>query len=414
MKLTTELRPGVDQVGYVDYNVRDFHSYDTRLGATYNSYLIRDEKVALIDTVKAPFADRLKRNVASLVVLEKVDYLVCLHAELDHAGSFPAMVAACPNATVVCNAKCRDALAGFFDVSSWNFQIFQPGESLSLGKRSLTFVNVPMVHWPESSIAYMPEEKILFSNDAFGQHIATSERFDDEYDLPKLLEEAKSYYANIVAPYGKQTLKALETAATLDIELIAPAHGVMWRSHIDAILKAYPKWATGAYAPKVLVIYDTMWNSTETMAEEIYAGAVEYGVKLAKENPTAPRLDVQLMHARKTTLTRIAAEALDAAAVAFGSATLNAWLMPQLGAVLDYFQGLKFREKTALAFGSFGWGQGGPEAIQKRLEVLKYPAITEAPIKAKQRPTAEVLEQCRAAGAELAKAAWERYCADQA
>ena len=133
MKLTVELRPGVDQVGYVDYNVRDFHSYDTRLGATYNSYLIRDEKIALVDTVKAPFADRLIRNVASLTALEKVDYLVCLHAELDHAGALPAMVAACPNATVVCNAKCKDALAGFFDVSNWKFQIFQQGETLSLG-----------------------------------------------------------------------------------------------------------------------------------------------------------------------------------------------------------------------------------------------------------------------------------------
>ena len=413
MKLTAELRPGIDFVGYVDYNVRDFHSYDTRLGATYNAYLIRDEKVALIDTVKAPFAEQLKRNVASLVELEKVDYLVCLHSELDHAGALPAMVKACPNAVVVCNAKCRDMLAGFFDVSDWKFQIFQPGESLSLGKRSLTFVNIPMVHWPESSIAYMPEEKILFSNDAFGQHIATSERFDDECELPKLLEEAKSYYANIVAPYGKQTLKALETAATLDIQMIAPAHGVIWRSHIADIVKAYPDWAAGKYAPKLLIIYDTMWQSTEIMAEEIYAGAVEFGQKLAKENPRERKLDVQLMHARKTTLTRIAAEALDAAAVAFGSATLNAHLMPQLGAVLDYFQGLKFREKTALAFGSYGWGVGGPEAIQKRLEIIKYPTIAETPLRAKQRPTAEALEECRQAGAKLAQAAWERYLADK-
>ena len=259
----------------------------------------------------------------------------------------------------------------------------------------------------------MPEEKILFSNDAFGQHIATSERFDDECELPKLLEEAKSYYANIVAPYGKQTLKALETAATLDIQMIAPAHGVIWRSHIADIVKAYPDWAAGKYAPKLLIIYDTMWQSTEIMAEEIYAGAVEFGQKLAKENPGERKLDVQLMHARKTTLTRIAAEALDAAAVAFGSATLNAHLMPQLGAVLDYFQGLKFREKTALAFGSYGWGVGGPEAIQKRLEIIKYPTIAEAPLRAKQRPTAEALEECRQAGAKLAQAAWERYLADK-
>ena len=413
MNLTTELRPGVDYVGYVDYNVRDFHSYDTRLGATYNAYLIRDEKIALIDTVKAPFAAQLKRNVVSLVDLDKVDYLVCLHAELDHAGSLPAMVEACPNATVVCNAKCKDALAGFFDVSNWKFQILNSGDSLSLGKRSLTLVNVPMVHWPESSVAYMPEEKILFSNDAFGQHIATSERFDDEYDLPKILEEGKSYYANIVAPYGRQVLKTLEAVAPLEIELVAPAHGIIWRSHIPEMLAAYKTWASNKYAPKVLVIYDTMWQSTELMAEEIYAGAVDYGRKLANENPSAPKLDVQLMHARKTTLTRLAAEALDAGAVALGSATLNAWLMPAMASVLAYFQGLKFREKTALAFGSFGWGPGGAEAIQKAIPELKYVPLTETPIKAKQRPTADDLAKCREAGENLAKAAWERYLADQ-
>ena len=413
MKLTYELRPGIDQVGYVDYNVRDFHSYDTRLGATYNAYLIRDEKVALVDTVKAPFAQQLQRNVAALVELEKVDYLICLHAEMDHSGALPAMVKACPNAVVVCNAKCKEALAGFYDVSDWKFQIVAQGESLSLGKRSLTFVNVPMVHWPESSVAYMPEEKILFANDAFGQHIATSNRFDDECDLPTLLREAKSYYANIVAPYGRQTLKVLETVKTLELELIAPGHGVMWRSHIKEIVEAYEKWASGKYAPKVLIIYDTMWQSTELMAEEIYAGAVERGQEIAKANPDAPRLDVQLMHARKTTLTRIAEEALDAAAVAFGSATLNATLMPQEAAVLAYFQGLKFREKTALAFGSYGWGIGAPEAIQKTLETLKYPAIELSPVKAKQRPDDAALDACRQAGAILADAAWERYRNDQ-
>lgn len=412
MKLTTELRPGIDQVGYVDYNVRDFHSYDTHRGATYNAYLIRDEKVALIDTVKSPFASQLKRNVEALVELDKVDYLVCLHAELDHAGALPAMVDACPNAVVVCNAKCKEALAGFFDVSSWKFQIVDSGETLALGKRSLTFVNIPMVHWPESTVAYMPEEKILFSNDAFGQHLATSERFDDEYDLSKILEEAKTYYANIVAPYGKQVLKTLETASQLDIELVAPSHGLMWRSHIAELVDAYKTWASNRYAPKVLVLYDTMWQSTEMMAEEIYAGAVEYGKQLAKENPGAPVLDVQLMHARKTTLTRLAAEAFDAAAVAFGSATLNAYVMPAMASALAYLQGLKFREKTALAFGSFGWGPGGPEMIQKKLVELKYPALTETPIRAKQRPTADALAQCREAGANLAKAAWERYLSD--
>ncbi|MGI6402404.1 MAG: FprA family A-type flavoprotein [Thermoguttaceae bacterium] len=413
MKLTFELRPGVDLVGVVDHNLRDFHGFDTSLGSSYNAYLIRDEKVALIDTAHPDFVDQFQRNVTSLVELDKIDYLVCLHAELDHSGALPEMVKACPNATVVCNAKCKEVLASLFDVEGWKFQIFENGETLSLGKRSLTFMNVPMVHWPESSVAFMPEEKILFSSDAFGQHLATSNRFDDECYLPLILAEAKIYYANIVTPYGRQVLKVLKSVDELQPEMIAPAHGVIWRSHVKEILEAYPDWASGKYAPKVLVIYDSMWHSTELMAEEIYAGAVEYGKRLAAENPNEPALEVHLLHARKTTLTRIAHEALDAAAVAFGSATLHAFVMPQMEAVLGYFQGLKFREKTALSFGSHGWGRGAPEIIQETLAALKYPALDASPIVARQRPNAAALESCRNAGAELAKAAWERYLADK-
>lgn len=409
MQLRAELRKNIDWVGYVDFGVRDFHSYDTQRGATYNAYLIRDEKTALIDTVKGPFAPQLLRNVAALTDLANVDYVVCLHAEQDHSGALPAVMSALPNATLLCNAKCRDTLAGLYDISGWKIQIVKSGESVSLGSRSLTFVDIPMVHWPESTVAFMPEEGILFSNDAFGQHLATSERFDDEYDLAKILEEAKSYYANIVAPYGRQVLKVLEAVATLDVKMIAPSHGLIWRKNIDAILSAHKAWASGKYAPKMLILYDTMWGSTETMAEEIYAGAVEFAQSLPAD---APRLDVQSMHLRRTTLTRIAAEALDAAAVAFGSPTLNANLTPATAAALAYFQGLKFREKTAVSFGSFGWGPGGAEGIQKALETLKYPTISD-PIKAKLRPTPDVLARCREAGAELAKAAWARFEVDR-
>lgn len=410
MNLRAELKKNIDWVGYVDYGVRDFHSYDTHRGATYNAYLVRDEKTALIDTVKSPFASQLLRNVAALTDLDKIDYVVCNHAELDHSGALPAVMAACPNATLVCNAKCLETLAGLFDISGWKTQVIASGDTLSLGSRSLTFVNIPMVHWPESMVSYMPEEKILFSNDAFGQHLATSERFVDEYDLAKVLEEAKSYYANIVTPYGRQVLKTLEVASQLEIETIAPSHGLIWRGNVDVIVNAYKNWASGKYSPKVLIVYDTMWQSTEAMAEEIYAGAVAFNETLP---PDAPRLDVQTMHARRTTLTRLATEALDAAAIAFGSATLNANLMPAMGAVLAYFQGLKFREKAALSFGSFGWGPGGAEAIQKALENdLKYPTLG-APLKSKLRPTPEILAQCREAGAALAAEAWRRYEADR-
>ena len=392
--MNTELAKNIDAVGYVDWTVRDFHSFDTPRGATYNAYLVRDEKTALIDTVKAPYAENLLRSIAAKTELSRVDYVVCNHLEPDHAGALPAVMKALPNATLYCNAKCRDELPGYFDISGWKIETIQPGEPLRLGARSLAFVNMPMVHWPESMATYCSEEKILFSNDAFGQHLATSVLFDDQWPLEETLAEAKTYYANIVTPYSRQVLKTLEAASGLDIRMIAPSHGLIWRKNLSAILSAYKAWASGEYAPKVLILYDTMWESTGTMAAEILAGTME----------VSDTLDVQRLHVRRTTLARIAAEMLDAAAVAIGSATMNAGIMPQLGAVLTYLKGLKFREKSAVAFGSAGWGPGGPETIAKWLDEVKYPTVHE-PVKARFRPTPEVLAECRAAGNALGQAA---------
>ncbi len=389
-----ELVKNIDWVGYVDWNVRDFHSYDTLRGATYNAYLVRDEKTALIDTVKAPFADNLLRNVAEKTDLSKVDYLVCNHAELDHAGSLPVVMRALPNATLLCNAKCRETLAAYFDLSGWNIKVVTPDEKLSLGNRTLSFLNTPMVHWPESMFTYVPEEKLLFSMDAFGQHLASSARFDDQWELAHTLWEAKTYYANIVTPYGKQVQKTLEAAAGIPIAMIAPSHGLIWRKHIPAILSAYQNWSTGKYSPKALILYDTMWESTGRMAEEILKGATE----------ESDAVDVQLMHIRKTTLTRIATEMLDTAAVALGSPTLNMMMMPQMSAVLNYVRGLKFSSKSAFAFGSCGWAHASTEQLARSMEELQWTSIRE-PIKTKYRPTADVLEACRAAGRLLVQTA---------
>lgn len=394
--MNTQLKPGIHWVGFLDWNVRDFHSFDTERGATYNSYLVQDEKTALIDCVKGPFAQQLLRNVQEKTPLEKIDYLVCNHAELDHAGSLPEVLKHLPNATLICNVKCKEVLATFFDISNWKIQTVASGETLSLGSRTLTFINTPMVHWPESMFTYVPQEKLLFSMDAFGQHLTTSARFDDEWPLEQIFEQAKSYYANIVTPYGRQVLKTLEAASTLPIEMIAPSHGLIWRTHPDKILSAYSDWAHGKFRRKMLVYYDSMWGSTEIMAERI--------VKAAQA--VSPDVDVHLMHVRKTTFSRMATEMLDAAAVAVGSSTLNGQMMPQLAAVLTYFKGLRFREKSTFAFGSYGWGVGGPEQIQKELDEMKWSTITEL-VKSKNRPTPQILEQCDAAARKLAQIAAE-------
>jgi len=391
--MDTTLRENIDWVGFVDWNVRDFHSYTTARGATYNAYLVRDEKTALIDTVKAPYVDRLLKAVAALKDLSAVDYVICNHAEPDHSGGLPRVMAALPNATLVCDRKCSQTLAMYYDTAGWKVQVVATGDAISLGQRTLHFVETPMVHWPDSMFTYVPEEKLLFSMDGFGQHLASTVRFDDEMALCTIMEEAKIYYANIVMPYGKIVAKVLEQAAALDIEMIAPSHGVIWRKHIPAIIAAYKDWAVCRPKRKVLVVYDTMWESTGQMAEAIMAGA------------SLPGVEARMLHVRRADLTRVAAEVIDAAALALGSATLNQGMMPMMGAALTYLKGLRPAGKAAFAFGSHGWGKGGPEAVDECLRDMKWEVLRD-PLKARYRPTADVLQECREAGrmlAELAK-----------
>ncbi|MDR0705552.1 MAG: flavodoxin domain-containing protein [Planctomycetaceae bacterium] len=395
--MTTELAENIDWVGYVDWNVRDFHSFDTSRGATYNSYLIRDNKIAVIDSVKGLYASRLLQHLAEKTELANIDYVVCNHAEPDHAGGLIHLMANLPNAVLLCNAKCRETLAAYFDISNWKIQVVSPDDKISLGSRTLNFVNTPMVHWPESMFTYIPEEQLLFSMDAFGQHLATSERFDDQYDLATVLAEAKSYYANIVTPYSKQVLRTLEVAAKIPIKMIAPSHGLIWRTNIPKIVEAYQDWAGGKYAPKVLILFDSMWDSTAQMAEAILDGAVQ----------ESDNVDVQLMHVRRTALTRIAAEMLDAAAVALGSSTLNLQIMPQMASVTTYVRGLKFTSKTAIAFGSYGWAHAGSDQLDRWIEETGWTRLSQ-PIDSKFRPTHDILEKCRNAGRQLAQAALEK------
>jgi flavorubredoxin len=390
--MNTKLYDNIDWVGAVDWNIRDFHSYETVRGATYNAYLVRDEKTALVDTVKAPFSGRLLENVSALCDLSRVDYVVCNHAELDHAGALPEILRAMPRATLVCDKRCAVTLGEHFDTAGWKMHIVATGDAISLGRRTLQFVETPMVHWPESMATYVPEEKLLFSMDAFGQHYATNERFDDESDLPTVMDEAKTYYANIVMPYGAAVLKSLDRLAGFEIGMIAPSHGLIWRSHAADIVAAYRNWANHRAVSKVLVIYDTMWESTAAMAQAILDGAAQPGVKTS------------LISIRRSNLTHIAAETLDAAAVAFGSATLNRGMMPMAAAVLAYLEGLRPLNKSAFAFGSYGWGVGGAEAVDQALRRMEWNILRD-PLRAKYRPTPEILDECRRAGVLLSQCA---------
>lgn len=392
--MDTTLCKDVYWVGAVDWTVRDFHGYNTDQGSTYNAYLIKDEQPALIDVVKAPFSDVLLAHIAEQLDLEQVRWVICNHAEPDHSSALPAVMAALPNAVLVCTEKCRRILATYYAMQDWKVQILKPGDTLTLGTRTLEFIQTPLAHWPESMFTWSPTDKVLFSMDAFGQHYATSERFDDKADLCQVLEEAKTYYANILLPYGTPVSRAMAAAAKLDIAIIAPSHGLIWRSHIPKILEAYTRWSAGIVEAKVLILFDSMWHSTERMAKAIYDGALEGGAQ------------AQLHHVRRSSLTQIAAESLDAAAIAFGSPTLNKGPMPMAAATLTYLQGLKPPCKAALAFGSYGWVKGGAEAVQDCFETLNWNIIRE-PIRSQYKPVPETLDECRAAGRLLAEKAIE-------
>ncbi len=406
--METTLRDGIDWVGYVDWSMRDFHSYQTDRGVTYNAYLVRDEKTALIDTVKAPFADDLLGKIAAFTSPDKVEYVVCNHAEPDHAGSLTKVLKVLPNATVVCAAKAVSTLRRYHDTSTWKIRTVATGDEIPLGRRTLRFIETPMMHWPESMFTYVPEERLLFSMDAFGQHYSSSQRFDDQAPLCFVMEEAKSYYANIIMPYCRQVGATVEKVAELQPEMIAPSHGVVWRRYARNIVGCYQNWMQCRPKPKVLVLYDSMWENTGQMAAAIHEGASQPGV------------EAKLIHIRRSNLTRIASEVLDAASIAIGSSTLNQGMMPMMSAVLSYLKGLRPANKLGLAFGAYGWTKSGPESVEAIMKAMKWELAREM-IAVPYCPDAESLADCRKAGVQLAehalrvaagRKAGENFCVD--
>lgn len=390
--MATELRKGIYWVGYVDWSIRDFHGYLTDQGSTYNAYLIVDEKIALVDTVKVPYAKHLLAQVAEIVDPARIDYVICNHAEPDHAGGLTEVMKACPRAELVCNAKCRETLRRYQDIKNWTFKPVSDGQTLSLGRNTLQFIDTPMAHWPESMFTYVAEEKLLFSMDVFGQHYATVQRFDDQVDLAVIQAEAKTYYANIIMLYGKQVAKVLDRAAGLSIEMIAPSHGLIWRKNGGGIIQSYRDWSYCKPQAKVVVLFDSMWGSTEAMARAIVDGAA------------LPGVTVRLLKARTDHITLQATEALDAACLAVGTPTLNMGMMPEIAAGLTYLKGLRPTGKAGFAFGSYGWGKNGAQEVSEVLKQMKVDLLRD-PLLSNYAPDAAVLAECRAAGRQLAERA---------
>lgn len=348
-----QIKANIFDVGVQDWAVRDFHGYKTERGATYNSYLIMDEKITLIDTVKAPFTEELLRNIATVTPLEKISYIIINHVEPDHSGAMPALAEACPNAKfIISMAGKNEAIQHYGDI--FDFEVVKDGSTLNIGKRNLIFAMMTMLHWPDSMATYCPEEKILFSNDAFGEHYATSKRFDDEVDEGELFYEARKYFANILWPYAKLIDKAVAKLGGLEIKMIAPSHGVVWRKHIAKIVGCYAEWGRGVWDGSLVIAYDSMWGGTEKMARAIARGAQKAGV------------EVKVFKLSATPNSTVAAAVFTASGLLCGSPTLNSGMMPSMGSFLTYMKGLQPAGKKTGAFGTFGWAGGA----QKDMEAL--------------------------------------------
>jgi len=353
--LMNRVMEGIYWVGAVDWNLRSFHSYVTHRGSSYNSYLVADDKVALIDFVKAPFAEEQIERISEVIDPKKVDYIVANHAEPDHSGSVRRVIEACPNAEVVATERCINTLQKYYG-GDLKITPIEKKPTLKLGKRSLSFIPVPMAHWPDSMVSYMPEEKLLFSNDAFGQHLASSGRFDDEVDEAELMQEASTYYANILMPLWRSVSRALKALEGVPVEMIAPSHGVIWRGNPGKILKAYQGWVAGETKRKAVVVYDTMWGSTQILARAIADGIASKGV------------DVKVHCLGSSHNSDVIADILDAKAVIVGSPTLNNHVFPTVASFLAYMRGLKPMNKIGAAFGSFGWAGGAKKVVEAEMQ----------------------------------------------
>jgi anaerobic nitric oxide reductase flavorubredoxin len=384
------LAEGINWVGVVDWNIRDFHGYVTQRGSTYNAYLIRDEKVALVDTVKHTFSNELLRNICELVDPAKLDYIIVNHVEMDHSSSLPVIAKYAKNATIIASARGKDAIIEHYG-EGFNIQTVKTGDQLKLGKRTLQFVEAPMLHWPDSMFTYVVEDKILMPNDAFGQHLASSERFDDEVDPHVLMEEATIYYANILMPFAPLIARKLDevTKMGIPIDMIAPSHGIIWRSDPSKIIKAYSDWSAGVSKNKVVIVFDTMWGSTDKMARAILEGAASQGV------------DVKLLKLRAANRTEAMTEILDAKAVVVGSPTLNNGMFPTLGSFLTYATGLKPKGKLWAFFGSYGWGGGAVRGMTEMAQKAGF-EVHEQSVEVKYVPDAEDLKKCFEFGQQIA------------
>ena len=376
-----EIAKNIYWVGVIDWNLRNFHGYETSRGSTYNAYLIIDEKITLIDTAKIDFKDELLARISSVIDPAKIDLIISSHVEPDHSGALKDVAEIAKNAEIITtNPNGLKGLTARY--GNLNYKPVKAGDSISIGERTLQFVPTPMLHWPDSMVTYCPEEKILFSNDAFGEHLASSMRFDDENDLEIILQEAKKYYANILMPFGKQAQNALKALGSLEIKMIATGHGVIWRKNISTIIDCYKKWSSGEVEEKACIVFDSMWHSTEIIAQTI------------TEAFAAKKIPAAYYDLKFTPLSDIVTDIFTSKYLVVGSPTINNQMMPTVAKFLNYIKGLRPLNHKGFAFGSYGWSGQSIAQVEDELKAAGVEIILDK-IRITNIPTYEQLEEIR-------------------
>jgi len=386
--MTIQIAENVYWVGAVDWEARHFHghTYHTHRGTSYNAYLVVDDRVALVDTVMPGFEDELLRRIAEVVDPARIDYVVANHGELDHSGAIPAVMARAPQATLVSSKRGVESLGKYLP-DGWKHRAVGTGDTISLGHKTLAFLEAPMLHWPDSMFTYIREDRLLLPNDAFGQHLASSHRFADQVDPAVLWDEARKYFANILTPFSRLILRKVEEVQQmgLEIEVIAPSHGVIWRKDVTQIVEQYVRWASGEAQPRALVVYETMWGSTAEIAQAILEGIVEVGV------------EGQLFAVPQTDHTTVVGALLESKGIVVGSATHNRRALLNVTALVEDLIGLRPVNKIGAAFGSHGWGGGAVPLLEEGLQEAGIDVVQEG-LALAWRPTPEERTQAVAFG----------------
>jgi len=394
--LGKQLTDKVSWVGKVDWELKKFHGdeYSTRKGSSYNSYLVRDQKTALIDTVWQPFDKEFVKRLKQEIDLKKIDYIIANHSEIDHSGALPELMREISGTPIYCTANGVKVIRGHYH-QDWNFVTVKTGDTLELGGSKLIFVEAPMLHWPDTMITYMTEENILFSNDAFGQHYATESLYNDTVDQAELFTEALKYYANILTPFSTFVTKKIHEVLNLNLPLnmICPSHGVIWKDNPARIIEQYLKWADNYQENRITLVYDTMWNSTRKMAEAIAAGIREIDSSVT----------VKLMNSAKEDKNDIISEVFRSKAILVGSPTINNGYLFSIGGLMEMMKGLKFKNKSAAAFGSYGWSGEVIKQLTGELENSGFRVVNDGH-RALWVPDETELAACVEYGKQFAKA----------